>query len=94
MPITFAQAALGDTIEVPTIHGEQEVEIRSGIQSGETITLSGKGVPNPNGKGNGDQIITVKLETPTKLNKEEKDLFNQLKQYEKREKKWWEGLFS
>lgn len=93
VPITFAQAALGDTIQVPTIHGEESIDIKAGIQSGDTIVIPDKGVPNPNGKGKGDQIITVTIQTPTKLSKEEKELFSKLKEHEKRDKKWWEGLF-
>ncbi|MCA9389833.1 molecular chaperone DnaJ [candidate division WWE3 bacterium] len=94
VPVSYSQAALGDTITVPTIHGEESVDLPAGTQPGAQIKLSDKGVAYPNSKRMGDQIITVAIETPKKLSKEEKKLFEQLKALEKKPKKWWEKIIS
>ncbi len=64
MPITFAQAALGDEIEVPTLYGKVKLKIPVGTQTGTTFRLRGKGVPNVRGYGTGDQHVQVKVITP------------------------------
>ncbi|MCJ8006884.1 molecular chaperone DnaJ [Lederbergia wuyishanensis] len=74
MPITFAQAALGDEIEVPTLHGKVKLKIPAGTQTGTRFRLRGKGVQNVRGYGTGDQHILVKVITPTKLTEEQKQL--------------------
>ncbi|MBM6619244.1 molecular chaperone DnaJ [Bacillus suaedaesalsae] len=74
MPLTFAQAALGDEIEVPTLHGKVKLKIPAGTQSGTRFRLRGKGVPNVRGYGQGDQHIEVRVITPTKLSDEQRDL--------------------
>ncbi|KAA0549356.1 molecular chaperone DnaJ [Bacillus sp. BGMRC 2118] len=74
MPLTFAQAALGDEIEVPTLHGKVKLKIPAGTQSGTRFRLRGKGVPNVRGYGQGDQHIEVRVITPTKLSDEQKEL--------------------
>lgn len=94
VPISFAQAALGDTVAVPTIHGEENITIKPGTQSGAEITLTGKGVPRLHSQRVGDHIVTVKIETPTKLSGAQKDLFKQLKETENRPQKWWEKILS
>lgn len=68
MNISFVQAALGDTVEVPTIHGDVEMTIPAGTQTGKTFRLRGKGAPKLHGGGQGDQHVTVNIVTPTKLN--------------------------
>ncbi len=65
--LTFAQAALGDEIEVPTFHGKVKLKIPAGTQTGTKFRLKGKGVPNVRGYGVGDQILVVRVITPTKL---------------------------
>ena len=78
VPITFAQAALGGEIQVPTLDGKVSFEIPEGTQTGTSFTLSGKGVPVVNSRRRGDHRFTVVVETPTKLNKEQKELLRQL----------------
>ena len=80
MPVTFAQAALGAEIEVPTIDGRVKLTIPEGTQPGSVFRLRGKGIPylQSKGGGRGDQFVTVVVETPTKLTREQKELLKQL----------------
>ena len=71
--ISFVQAALGDTVEVPTVHGDVEMTIPAGTQTGKTFRLKGKGAPRLRGGSQGDQHVTVKIVTPTKLNDAQKE---------------------
>lgn len=88
IPISFTQAALGDTIEVPTIDGNVSLRIPAGTQSGTKFRLRGKGTKNPKGGiTRGDQIVVTNVETPTNLTNEEKKLFEQLGNVQKAEKK-------
>ncbi len=72
-PITFAQAVLGAELEIPTIDGKVKYTLPEGTQSGTTFRLKGKGIPSINGRGRGDQYVTVYIETPRNLNKEQKE---------------------
>lgn len=74
MPISFAQAALGAEIEVPTLDGKVRYTVPEGTQTGTVFRLRGKGIPYVNSKSRGDQLVAVVVETPTKLNKEQKEL--------------------
>ncbi len=74
LPITFAQAALGAKITIPTPDGSGELTIPEGTQSGTTFSVRGKGVPRVNGRGRGDLLVTVSVETPKGLSKKQKDL--------------------
>lgn len=79
VPISFAQAALGAQIQVPTLDGRVPYDIPEGTQTGTTFTLPGKGIPevnNPRRRGN--QRFTVVVETPTRLTREQKELLRQL----------------
>ena len=81
MPLTFAQAALGDEIEVPTLYGKVKLKIPAGTQTGRTFRLKGKGAPNLRGYAQGDQLIKVRVITPTNLSEQQKSLlreFNEL----------------
>ena len=71
--ISFVQAALGDTVEVPTVHGNVEMTIPAGTQTGKTFRLKGKGAPRLRGGSQGDQHVTVRIVTPTKLNDAQKE---------------------
>ena len=73
LSISFVQAALGDTVEVPTVHGNVEMTIPAGTQTGKTFRLKGKGAPRLRGGSQGDQHVTVKIVTPTKLNDAQKE---------------------
>ena len=72
-PITFAQAVLGAELEIPTIDGKVKYDLPEGTQSGTTFRLKGKGIPAINGRGRGDQYVTVYIETPRNLTREQKE---------------------
>lgn len=72
-PITFPQAVLGAELEIPTIDGKVKYNLPEGTQSGTTFRLKGKGIPSINGRGRGDQYVTVYIETPRNLNREQKE---------------------
>ena len=77
MPITFAQAALGDEIEVPTLHGKVKLKIPAGTQTGTRFRLKGKGIVNVRGYGQGDQHVVVLVVTPKKLTEKQKQLLRE-----------------
>ena len=77
-PINVAQAALGDTVTVPTLEGDTELVIPVGTQSGQTFRLKGRGVSHLNKSRRGDQLVTVAVQTPTSLTDEQRRLFQQL----------------
>jgi molecular chaperone DnaJ len=76
--INIAQATLGAEIEVPTLDGVEKLRIPPGTQPGKVFTLKGKGVPYLRRKDRGDQLVIVNLEVPTKLTKEQRELFEKL----------------
>ena len=78
MPISFSQAALGAEITVPTLEGEHTLRVPETTQSGTTFRLRGKGVPVLNGRGKGDLFVEVRVQTPSKLNKKQRDLLQEL----------------
>ena len=75
--ISFPQAALGAEIEVPTLESTARVKVPEGTQSGSTIRLKGKGVPNPYGHSRGDLIVRLKVVTPTRLTERQKELLRE-----------------
>ena len=77
MPISFVQAALGAEVEVPTLDGKVKYTIPEGTQTGTTFRLRGKGIPRLSGGLRGDQFVTVHIETPKNLSKEQKELLQQ-----------------
>jgi molecular chaperone DnaJ len=77
VPLTFAQAALGDEIEIPTLSEKVKLKIPAGTQTGTYFRLRGKGVPRLRGYGQGDQHVKVTVVTPTQLDEEQKDLLRQ-----------------
>lgn len=82
VPINFSQAALGAEVEVPTLSGKVSMNIPQGVQSSKKMRLKGKGIQRLGGYGFGDQIITIVVETPTKLSDEQKALFETLAGFE------------
>jgi len=80
VPLSFSQAALGDEVEVPTLDGKVSLKIPSGSQSGKIFRLKGKGIPHLHGYGRGDELVRIVVWTPTKLSREEKELFEKLGQ--------------
>lgn len=78
VPITYSQAALGTSLEVPTLQGREELEIPPGTQPGETFRLSGRGMPDPRRRGLGDLFVQVLVEVPKKLSDDEETLLRQM----------------
>ena len=74
MPITFAQATLGDKIQVPTLDGKVEYEVPEGTQTGTVFRLKGTGIPKLKSNVRGDQYVKVTVEIPKKLNEKQKEL--------------------
>lgn len=79
LPITFAQAAMGAEVVVPTIDGKVSYSVHEGTQPGDVFKLKGKGIPHINGRGRGDQYVKVTVEVPKNLTSKQKDI---LKQFE------------
>jgi molecular chaperone DnaJ len=80
IPISFVQATLGATSEVPTLKETEKIKIPRGTQTGHTFRLKGKGIPHLQGYGRGDQIIEVFVKIPTELTRKQEDL---LREFEK-----------
>jgi len=71
------QAALGATIEVPTLTGTEKIKVPPGTQSGKVFRLKGKGVPRVQSYGRGDQIVEVVVTVPTHLNRRQEELLRE-----------------
>ena len=82
VPISYAQAALGATIKVPTLDGCEELEIPPGTQSGGVIRLRGRGMPTPGHRGRGDLLVQVYIEVPKKLTPEHERILRELAEIE------------
>jgi len=82
IPIGYAQAALGATIEVPTLDGPEELEIPEGTQSGELFRLRNRGLPVPRSRNRGDLIVQLVIEVPKKLDAEHRRLLRELAELE------------
>jgi molecular chaperone DnaJ len=78
IPVSFAQAALGVEIQIPTLEGEHLLRVPEGTQSGTTFRIRGKGVPVLNGRGKGDLYVEIRLQTPAKLSKRQRELLQEL----------------
>lgn len=79
LPLNIAQAALGTTVQIPTVDGDEfELELKPGIQHGEMHTIKGRGVPHLRGAGRGNLLVRTHLVTPSKLSGDQKQLFEQL----------------
>jgi molecular chaperone DnaJ len=74
VPISFTQAALGAELDVPTLDGKVKLKIPAATQTGKVFRLREKGIPSPTGHRRGDQLVSVRVETPGKLTKEQRDL--------------------
>lgn len=82
MDISFVQAALGDTIMVPTLEGEKPLEIPRGTQYGDTFRFPGEGIPSLRTRKRGDQIIQVDVKTPVNLSKKQEELLQEFASHE------------
>ncbi|MBT3648317.1 MAG: molecular chaperone DnaJ [Flavobacteriales bacterium] len=80
--INFANAALGESLEIPTLDGKAKIKIVPGTHSGKILRLRGKGLPSINSYNNGDQLVHVNVWTPQDLSSEEKDILENLKESE------------
>ncbi len=78
VPVSFPQAALGATVEVPTLEGKVKLKVPAGTQPGTVLRLRGKGVPRFGGGGRGDQLVTIQVEVPRKLTRKQRGLLEQL----------------
>lgn len=78
VPISFPQAVIGATIEIPTLDGRVSMKVPPGTQSGKQFRLRGKGIPLYGGAGSGDQLVSIVVEVPTKLSREQRKLVEQL----------------
>jgi molecular chaperone DnaJ len=78
IPVSFAQAALGAEMQVPTLEGGHTLKIPEGTQSGTTLKIRSAGVPVLNGRGRGDLLVEVRVQTPTKLTKRQRELLQEL----------------
>ena len=77
VPISFVQASLGATLEVPTLNGTEKLKIPRGTQSGSMFRLKGKGIPHLKGFGRGDQVIETIVKIPANLNKKQEELLRE-----------------
>jgi molecular chaperone DnaJ len=78
LPINFAQAALGDELDIPTLDGDSILKIPAGCQTGRIFRLKEKGVPYLRGRGRGDQLVRIHVATPQSLNSSQKKVFKEL----------------
>jgi molecular chaperone DnaJ len=78
IPVNFTTVALGGEIQVPTLDGSESVKVPEGTQTGTTLRLRGKGMPDVNGRGRGDLFATVQVRTPRRLSKEQRRLLDDL----------------
>ncbi|MXO57005.1 molecular chaperone DnaJ [Pontixanthobacter gangjinensis] len=83
VPISFSTAALGGCVEIPDLDGEtNSVDIPAGIQSGKQLRVRGAGMPVLQGRGRGDLVVEIAVETPTKLSKAQKEILQQFRDTE------------
>jgi molecular chaperone DnaJ len=80
--VSFVDAALGTSVEVPTIGGKAKITLEAGTQSGKILRLKGKGIKELNGYSIGDQLVHVNIWTPKQVNKEERELLEKLRNSE------------
>jgi molecular chaperone DnaJ len=78
VPISFPQAALGAEVEVPTLDGPDHLNVPKGTQSGDILRIRGRGMPDMNGRGRGDELVEVVVETPRQLSPRQEELLREL----------------
>lgn len=98
IPISVVDATLGSKIDVPTVHGTVEMEVPAGTQNGQIFKLKNKGVKDMRSDNYGDQYVKIDVKIPTRLSKQERDLYNQLREQEKKSggnsfKDWFKRTF-
>jgi molecular chaperone DnaJ len=80
MHLSVPQAALGTTVEIPTVEGKAKIKIESGTQPGRILRLRGKGLPEVNGYGRGDLLVQITVWIPKNLDKEERKMLEKMEQ--------------
>jgi molecular chaperone DnaJ len=83
LPVSYAEAALGANVQVPTLNGPVTLKIPAGTTPGKTFRIRGRGAPHPRKEGAGDLLVTVQVDVPSKLSKQEKELLRQLQVLQK-----------
>jgi molecular chaperone DnaJ len=78
LPVSFPEAALGANVQVPTLNGLVTLKIPAGTPTGKTFRIRGKGAPKPRKGGTGDLLVTVRVDVPQKLSKQEREILKQL----------------
>lgn len=76
--VNFAQAALGETMQVPTVHGPAQLKVPAGTQGGDIFEMKGRGVPHLNRRGNGNQVVKISVDTPRNLTRKQRELLEEL----------------
>ena len=76
--LTFSDAVIGTSVEIPMVTGKAKIKIPAGTQSGKNLRLRSKGIPDVNGYGRGDMIVNIQVYTPQKISKDEKELLLKL----------------
>lgn len=97
MPISFSQAALGDTLELPTLTGKEEFDLPPGTQTGTRFTLKGKGIADVRGRSPGNLYFTVHIEVPKKLKKDQREALLHFantmgEEVESQKKSFWDNV--
>ncbi len=97
MPISFSQAALGDTLELPTLTGKEEFDLPPGTQTGTRFTLKGKGIADVRGRSPGNLYFTVHIEVPKKLKKDQREALLRFantmgEEVESQKKSFWDNV--
>ncbi len=81
LPITYTDAILGMDAEIPTLSGKTQIKIPAGTHSGQALRLKGKGFPKLGGIGNGDMLLRIIVDTPSKINSRQKEILEELHRY-------------
>ncbi len=82
VPISYTQAALGATIDVPSLEGPEHFKVPSGTQYGSIFRIKGKGLPSMRTRRTGDQLVQIIIETPKKLNSKQQELLREFAETE------------
>jgi len=77
LPLTYSEASLGATMEIPTLHGVVKLRIPAGTPTGKTFRVRGRGVPSPRGKP-GDLLVEARVEVPKRVNRKQRRLLESL----------------
>ena len=82
VPITYSQAVLGGTVDIPTLDGPESIEIKRGTKAGDVVKLSRRGMPDPRGRRTGDLHVQIDIDVPKKLSSEQEEAIRKLAEIE------------